>query len=418
MLLEACRAGAETVIVSTVPNDNVFKAARRAIREASETINTPRCSFEFKLIPRQGSLSDVLTDLKKKKARFTYVLHDKSQSAAGVAPDLCDAWELHSPGHEGLQSPGHEGLQNIIKQDRDRERTRRAPLRWLEINKRVHLRDYVALKDFVIFDEKLRKEMKRTINQIKLRSRISDGVVCVFLAGPSGSGKTFFLKQYCKLIRYKFEEVPKINLSGVTNIKYALKKHIGDIRSRSAKVAFIDEIDTSSGGYAFRHLMAPMVGEILDKAGRPKPGSEIKKLTWFFAGSAGKTGRELMEELAKHDPKVRDFFGRVVTVIDLPGVSLPFEAMLMGIGALKRQYPALVDIEKKVLLALAITKWRDARHLLQTLEALGFSRKDKKVHLVRRITLKMMRDWTIDPELKDSLSETKKQRLAGYVKLV
>jgi hypothetical protein len=361
-LVTAIAAGTEVIVISTVPDKKVFDAAENAIRNRMH--NIPGFQEEgiiFVPAPEKAEWLRVLKERGEKEPRYTYVIHDTPEKEFGVTKeDGYDEWAPHSSGVQNLAT--------VIQAALARER-QHAPLNWLRKNNSIDLRKFRAVGNFMVFADDRRTKISSAVEKLK---PTPGKPTCVFLGGPPGSGKSFFVKQFINEHYPDNDAKPVIsNISGVRNLEDALKKHVNSIieRDSQTKVAFIDEIDTSVfETLAFRFLLAPMEGTVLDEDGfeKKKPFGDF---TWFFAGSAG-TNREDFHKLADQDRKVRDFTSRIPHWIELPGASTPFDAMFMAITLLKDRLSEITKIEKKVLLLFAKTPWRDARHLSICVDAI------------------------------------------------
>lgn len=404
LLLEAEQYGAEIVVVSTVPDAELFDLARNVIRDAVETSFPGGTGNEFSFghaCPRTAGQdwNDILRSLSQAEERYTYVLHDHSALDVGVDEQLFDEWVPRSSKPDGLLSIIHSALERAEQ---------RAPLPWLTDQSDLVLSNFRALGQFLIFDERLRRRLRQQIDNI--RRLVERRVVPVLLSGGPGSGKSFFVEQYGDEYHAGCE-CAKINLAPANDVRASIQAHIDDIVAKRATVAFIDEVDTFVGnGFAFRFLMAAIEGELLDSSGRPH--DTLHPFTWFMAGSAGRNRDDMAAALGEQDKKVRDFLSRLDEIIELPGIRSPFEAMLQAASRLKREMRNLREIEKRVLLFFAIGRWKDAREVARVAELVGTQFRDRQ-----SVSLAMVGSILASEELARALETAAAQALDGFVRI-
>lgn len=413
MLVKACGHGTQVVVVSTAPDAAVFEAARRAIVDAAARFGGSDNLFEFKRINEklENSWAETLTDLKKIDDRYTHVLHDLPAADVGViTSDLYDEWVPN-------QMSMSKDLQELLTQEIEREQRQVALIPWLDTQETMSLDDYKVIGDFMLFDEPKRMRLKQGIEDIiELRANRPNEPVCVYLMGSSAAGKSFFVEQFRRKIDCQELQYAHSSLSGIADdvgqLFKAVEAHVREIVEKQALVAFLDEVDTVVlKSTAFRYLMEPMTGKVRDSEGKFK--EKLGGVIWFVAGSSGKNRDEIIEAfLKKSNLKMGDFFSRIDMDIVLAGVDSPFDALLLGAAILKQEYPGLKEIEKKVLLAYALAKWRDARQLRRTIELVRI-----KVPPCQSMSLHVMMDNCSDEILKKALERAKAQRLDGYMKV-
>ena len=168
------------------------------------------------------------------------------------------------------------------------------------------------------------------------------------------------------------------SLSGVDSSRFydAIEYHVEQVYNtkrggkQTANVAFLDEIDTKCNYFAFRFLMDAMTGSRTNENGvtmKDFKSGTVEDLVWFFAGSAGATRQEFMNQLKMDERKVIDFFDRIHFDIQLPEVSEPGQAILTLMSGIKQYWeknelPTKISIA--VLLAFACTRWSSTRSIM------------------------------------------------------
>ncbi len=249
-------------------------------------------------------------------------------------------------------------------------------------NNKIKLSEYTIMDSYYVYSPELRRQLEERIEAIKHIIEIGKAKttpICVFLAGTPGTGKSYFVKCFAESIEYD-GQYPVTSLSGVstTNFDDAIEYHVEQVYNakikdnveNKASIAFLDEIDTECGYFAFRFLMDAMTGSRTNDKGVTmenfKSGT-VENLIWFFAGSAGATRQEFMNQLKSNERKVIDFFDRIHFDMQLPAVEESGQAILTLMSAIKtfwqkNQLPTKISI--KVLLAFACTKWTSTRSIM------------------------------------------------------
>lgn len=244
----------------------------------------------------------------------------------------------------------------------------------------IKLNKYTIMDNYYVYDDNLREQLNKRINAIKHIIEIGKAKtkpICVFLAGTPGTGKSYFVKCFADSMKCD-KHYPVTSLSGVSsdNFYSAIEHHVEQVYNAKfnddydAAIAFLDEIDTACGYFAFRFLMDAMTGSRTNDIGETmesfKSGT-VENLIWFFAGSAGSTRQEFMNQIKTDERKVIDFFDRIHFDMQLPDVETPGQAILTLMSAIKTYWakdklPKQISI--KVLLAFACTQWTSTRSIM------------------------------------------------------
>lgn len=271
---------------------------------------------------------------------------------------------------------------------------------------RINLNNYTLIGNYYVYDSDLKEQLKKRINSIKHIIDTGNGKnkpICVFLAGTPGTGKTYFVNCFAEDMQCS-KQYPMTSLSGVSSANFydAIEYHVEQVYNakydskQKASIAFLDEIDTASGYYAFRFLMDAMTGSRTNDKGvamKNFKSGTVENLVWFFAGSAGATRQEFMNQLKSNERKVIDFFDRIHFDMKLPGVEEPGQAILTLMSAIKEYWKKdklsaerdklPTEISIKVLLAFACTKWTSTRSIMTICRVAAAHKKadDKKITL-------------------------------------
>lgn len=244
----------------------------------------------------------------------------------------------------------------------------------------IKLNKYTIMNSYYVYDDNLREQLNKRISAIKHIIEIGKAKtkpICVFLAGTPGTGKSYFVKCFADSMNCD-KHYPVTSLSGVSsdNFYSAIEHHVEQVYNAKfndnydAAIAFLDEIDTACGYFAFRFLMDAMTGSRTNDIGVTmesfKSGT-VENLIWFFAGSAGSTRQEFMNQIKTDERKVIDFFDRIHFDMQLPDVEAPGQAILTLMSAIKTYWekdrlPKQISI--KVLLAFACTQWTSTRSIM------------------------------------------------------
>jgi len=382
-LYTALGAGFSVSLVSTVPDENVFSSAKKAVESylSAYPLDYPmREKLKIEHINTQIKVDNNKSWIEKnecwrkylgkeKEDHFTIIINDSSSEDLDITSDegLFDEW---IPGiiHQ-------DDLSKRVKTIVDERKRWIEALKELRGRKEINFEKMRAVGDFYVWNEDIRNKItKKWEDATVLRKALDDSKpVCVFLGGPPGSGKSYFVKQCLKGLGAQYSEFPTMSLSGVAPREYvnAIERHIEDVyrKDKKSTVAFLDEVDTAvEGNTSFRYLMDPMTGSPTDARGLRISDvgfGEGQGLYWFFAGSAAGTRDSFVAAFYEKDKKVQDFFDRIQVYIELPGVSTPGEAMLQALVNLgqSKSGKSIIAIEKAVLLAFGSTNWESARQL-------------------------------------------------------
>lgn len=245
---------------------------------------------------------------------------------------------------------------------------------------KIDLTKYTVMNSYYVYNDYLREQLEKRISVIKHiidNKRSETKPICVFLAGTPGTGKSFFVECFAKYLQCN-EQYPVTSLSGVSNSCFyeAIEHHVEQVynakcsNEKKASVAFLDEIDTKCDYFAFRFLMDAMTGSRTNDKGvtmKNFKSGTVENLVWFFAGSAGATRQEFMNQVKNEERKVIDFFDRIHFDMQLPSVKESGQAILTLISAIetyweKDKLPSKISI--KVLLAFACTRWNSTRSIM------------------------------------------------------
>jgi ATPase family associated with various cellular activities (AAA) len=384
-LVDAVNHGLKILVFSTVPDSSVFESAVHAIRRALRPFLDTRLEnkIEFKNIPRPKTghfdgWDKTIEEFNKSFSKehdpsIIFVIHDNEKDSVltkNSAASKIDKKQLVWNHSADVVTKFPFFVGEIIRQHKISQVSK-----WLQNRVEIKLADHQLYGEFLVFDRDKIDNIKSTLCDALGYSDAQKKPACIYLAGSPGSGKSFFVKQFANSIRNTGEAdvnaYPNVSLSSVPDLRSTIKNHIGTIIESvpKSKVAFLDEVDTViSESTGFRYLMDAMTGDVMDDDG--KKSKKLDNFIWFFAGSAGKTEHQVREKLRKYSLKVDDFFGRMYKTIELPGTDLPFDAMLMAISRIKSYQESIVSIDKKLLLAFAITDWAHSRQLEFVIESI------------------------------------------------
>lgn len=376
-----CNADSSTeiAIVSAAPDESVFLAAQRAILKYTNSFlhssSLDEDNFFWMPAPSATEPKGIARFLHEHPtAKYTVVVDDSPPFSFSALADLTesehyDEWFSGQLDKDSLQKTLRTALQA-------RARVHDAFIQ--SIRDELSMPHYHAIDGFVVYDDKLRGDIKQKVKNIErvLQHETTGTPICVFLGGPPGSGKSYFVK-LCALRFGASEDFASTSLSSIPARRFvrAIERHIEIVYNRAdtkpqPSVAFLDEIDTviNKRESAFRFLMDAMTGSRTDDLGvtmRNAKSGNVQGLVWFFAGSAGRTRREYVQKFSKVDRKVRDFFDRVHFSVELPGVDVAGQAILQALNSI-RLYDKKKNIEmvhKNVLLLFGATPWTSSRQL-------------------------------------------------------
>jgi len=183
----------------------------------------------------------------------------------------------------------------------------------------------------------------------------------VLLCGKPGSGKTFFVEQIMNELKLNPKhDLIKANLSSSNDISKTLSQHYISILGKDGqRVAFLDEVDTPvNDSHAYRHLLDPLVGTFtVDGTTGNMPG-----VLWFFAASKAQDENNFKEYLQSVD-KGPDFFRRFEqdgSIITLPGLDHPIEAIVQLFANAAAMNSNLTHIDARVVYYFASKRWPDS----------------------------------------------------------
>jgi hypothetical protein len=379
------------VVVSSVPQEEIFFAARAALlKYIGSFLGSGAIGEEsFSRYPKEqdGDFSGVVRFLKDNSSdKFTIVVDDGPPFSLTDAPDL-------EPGkHYDVWLPGDtapDRLPERLRRHLDARCTiddARAVIE-SQCDGKIALNNYSAIPEFLVYRKQARTDLRKQVDTIKSLVQKEQGKgrpICVFLSGAPGSGKSYFVEK-CARVLGANDDYPITSLSGVSDERFdsAVDQHVELVFNREVSeqvaVAFLDEIDTIPKTHhaAFRLLMDAMTGNRTTELGLSMKGSKSGKvagLVWFFAGSAGRNREEFTRRLRKIDRKVTDFFDRIHFHIDLPGADHAGQAIVQALASIKKYDQArnrnssttrlgIKLIEKNALLLLGATPWSSVRQL-------------------------------------------------------
>lgn len=241
---------------------------------------------------------------------------------------------------------------------------------------RIDLRQYRTVGWFVSTDERFRKRIAEMTQEFAEWSRASTrSCVGYFVSGDPGSGKSFFVGEFAKTV-VSLEDLVVESGANCTKPRDLVRRIVERIdqrraHSRSAIIAFIDEVDTAfDDGYLYGHLYHLVGGARPIDLGS---GPNLEKVCWLFAGSCASN----TSELAKYahslpvSTKMRDFLSRIPPAnrIDLPPLSIgPLERIVRAVSMVKRNLPNLAYVDGLILFLLGSRNFESTRELAQIVE--------------------------------------------------
>jgi len=439
---------ADVRIISSVPDYELFKAARELIIEYSKVLcdelnrksrltlgkdsyipfSESEKDTEFILLGKDRPFSDLPEMIRKETNQYVYRIVFDDEVNMKLRSD--DKSQLVHKWVSGFRDVDYlQTLKSAIL-DAQRKDVCEKDIDELFSDKVINLSTYLIKDDFkfFVFDDIIKKNLKKKIEAIEtiLENEISDIPVCVFIAGSPGTGKSYFVKQFAKYLKAN-EQYPIASLSGIPDMKFAevVKKHIKTVLDESTgtdnkrHIAFLDEVDTEAGMLAFRFLMDAMTGNFTDEDGKVLK-RKTNKLVWLFAGSAGSSRDEFIECFYNKDKKVVDFFDRIHFDMVLPTVDRPGQAILAFLSSLCMPYTfkkgkkdktvLSIKIQKDVLKLFGLTSWKSVRQM-KTICRIAYAEKIKP-HIEKNecITLDDFDGIMVSNEFHDTFEIIKNQK--------
>lgn len=402
MLLQLCRAKkfCSIKIVSTVPDIEVFDYAKKVLIDYSKQLIdfNPNVSDEEYSELEEEDFQHVNLDKFRLPGIIYYYKENESsgykENSYRIAIDD-DTFAFSNIDDAGI--PSFQEWIGGIRENKQAERLkavldkRKHIYRGVEAirdickENKIVLNDYTIMNDnhksnYYVYLKDLREQLDKRVKAIKHiieTGKAKDKPICVFLAGAPGTGKSYFVNCFSKYVNCE-GQYPMTSLSGVDSSRFydAIEYHVEQVYNtkrggeQTANVAFLDEIDTKCNYFAFRFLMDAMTGSRTNENGvtmKDFKSGTVEDLVWFFAGSAGATRQEFMNQLKMDERKVIDFFDRIHFDIQLPEVSEPGQAILTLMSGIKQYWekdelPTKISIT--VLLAFACTRWSSTRSIM------------------------------------------------------